>query len=82
MAEWGIQGRLDEVGEDTVSGGIGAARMFAAVVRDLAKQDFSGGGFLGGIDDTADNYDVGTGVEDLAKQKFFQIGALCARHLG
>ena len=25
-------------------------------VRDLAKQDFSGGGFLGGIDDTADNY--------------------------
>ena len=38
MAERGIQGRLDEVGEDTVSGGIGAARMFATVVRDLAEQ--------------------------------------------
>ena len=42
MAERGIQGRLDEVGEDTVSGSIGAARMFAAVVRDLAKQAVEG----------------------------------------
>ena len=39
-------------------------------VPDLAKQAISGGGFLGDIDEIADTYDVGTVVEDLAKQKF------------
>lgn len=42
IAERGIQGHLDKVGEGTVSGGIDVARVLAAVVQDLTEQAIEG----------------------------------------
>eukprot|EP01048_Picozoa_sp_COSAG05_P002140 COSAG05_NODE_80_length_21046_cov_45.708325_7_plen_100_part_00 len=51
-------------------------------IPDLAKQAISGGVFLEDSDDTADTYDAGTAVEDLAKQKCFSSRRSLSKTLG